>query len=137
MEPMSPTPGPTPESVARPAPEISAQPIERVVQPSPEAKIGGESNATNTQPVTQPAAPVALPQLPTPQAPPPVAAISVNDNPLVAADDDVIEKEWVQKAKQVVEQTKTDPHQQEAEVSKLQADYIQKRYGKQVKLAGE
>ncbi len=57
--------------------------------------------------------------------------------PVVAADDDVIEKEWVNKAKKVINETKGDPYAKEREVSKLQADYMQKRYGKQVKMPDE
>lgn len=55
-------------------------------------------------------------------------------SPAVADDVDVIEKEWVDKAKKIVATTKDNPYQQEKEVSKLQADYLMKRYGKQVKL---
>lgn len=54
--------------------------------------------------------------------------------PLIADDVDVIEKEWVDKAKMIVNATRDDPHQQEKEVSKLQADYMMKRYNKQIKL---
>lgn len=54
--------------------------------------------------------------------------------PSAAHDDDVMEKEWVTKSKKVVETTKGDPYNREKEVSKLQADYIQKRYGKQIKI---
>lgn len=54
-------------------------------------------------------------------------------NPAMAADDDVIEREWVNKAKQIVDETRDDPYEQEKEVSKLQADYIKKRYGKEIK----
>lgn len=54
--------------------------------------------------------------------------------PAVAADDDVIEKEWINMAKKVVALTKGDPFKRGHEVSKLQADYLEKRYGKQVKL---
>ncbi len=57
-----------------------------------------------------------------------------SDMPLIADDVDVIEKEWVDKAKKIVSATKDDPHAQEKEVSKLQADYLQKRYNKQLKL---
>lgn len=57
--------------------------------------------------------------------------------PIVAADDDVIEKEWVNKAKTVIKQTKGDPYAKEREVTKLQADYMQKRYGKEVKIPDE
>jgi len=55
--------------------------------------------------------------------------VPISSNPAVADDVDVIEKAWVQKAKSIVEQTKTDPHQQEEEVSKLQTDYQIKRFG--------
>lgn len=55
--------------------------------------------------------------------------------PAIADDVDVIEKEWVDKAKKIVNSTKNDPREQEKEVSKLQADYLMKRYGKQVKIA--
>ncbi len=54
--------------------------------------------------------------------------------PLVADDVDVIEKEWVDRAKKIVNATKNDPREQEKEVSKLQADYLLKRYNKQIKL---
>lgn len=53
--------------------------------------------------------------------------------PLIADDVDVIEKEWVDKAKQIVDRTKEDPYLQEKEVSKLQADYLAKRYNKKIK----
>lgn len=52
--------------------------------------------------------------------------------PLVAADEDLIEKEWVDKAKEIIEQTKDDPHARTAKVNELQRDYLQKRYGKVV-----
>jgi hypothetical protein len=52
--------------------------------------------------------------------------------PLVAADDDLIEKEWVEKAKAVIAETKDDPYRREEEVSKLQVDYLRKRYGKEL-----
>lgn len=52
--------------------------------------------------------------------------------PLVAADEDLIEKEWVDKAKEIIEQTKDDPFARTAKVNELQRDYLQKRYGKVV-----
>mgnify|MGYP000885213938 CR=1 FL=1 len=58
-----------------------------------------------------------------------------SSDPQIADDVDVIEKEWVDKAKKIVTATKDNPHQQEKEVSKLQADYLMKRYNKQVKLS--
>jgi hypothetical protein len=80
----------------------------------------------------------AVPQ-PVPQATP-VADDNTppaDDNPVTANDVDVIEKEWVDRAKLIVAQTKADPHEQEKRVSELQADYLKKRYGKEVQLVSE
>lgn len=52
--------------------------------------------------------------------------------PDVAADDDLIEKEWVDKAKQIVNQTKDDPHQREKGVTKLKVNYLKKRFGREL-----
>jgi hypothetical protein len=56
----------------------------------------------------------------------------VDDTPLTANDDDLIEKEWVDKAKQIIVTTRDDPYRREQEVAKLQADYLRKRYGKEL-----
>lgn len=55
--------------------------------------------------------------------------------PAIADDVDLIEKEWIAKAKEIVERTKDDPRQQNAEMNKVKADYIQKRYGKEIKVS--
>jgi hypothetical protein len=80
-------------------------------------------------------------QLPKPVAPDP--AITKQDastdsgdssgNPIIADDVDVLEKEWVDKAKSIVNEHRHDPYIQEDKTSKLQADYLKKRYGKSIK----
>jgi hypothetical protein len=57
----------------------------------------------------------------------------ISQTPAVAADSDDIGKEWVSKAKRIVEQTKSDPFLQERAVSRLQADYMKKRFNKYIK----
>ena len=52
--------------------------------------------------------------------------------PDVAADEDLIEKVWVDSAKKIIETTKDDPHARERQVGKLQSDYLQKRDGKKL-----
>jgi hypothetical protein len=52
--------------------------------------------------------------------------------PAVAHDDDLIEKEWVDRAKKIVSDTHDDPHGREESVSKLQVDYLKKRYGREL-----
>lgn len=54
--------------------------------------------------------------------------------PVVADDNDLIEKEWVDKAKQIVDQTKDDPHKQSKEINKFKAGYMKKRYNKDLKI---
>lgn len=109
---------------------------------TPEVSHGPEIAETQPKQMPQPAPIMPLPQLPVlspsqsggiPQVQKPVQ----DTNPQVASDDDVIEKEWVDKAKQIVSQTKDDPYIQEKEVSRLQADYLKKRYGKELKLSGD
>jgi len=56
----------------------------------------------------------------------------LSNNPAVANDDDLIEKEWVDKAKKIVAETRDDPHLQDEKVNKLQADYLKKRFGREL-----
>lgn len=53
---------------------------------------------------------------------------------LTASDADLIEKEWVDKAKQIVEQSKEDPHMQSSQMSRFKAEYMKKRYNKDIKI---
>lgn len=46
------------------------------------------------------------------------------------ADIDVIEKEWVEKAKNIVSKTKDDPREQSMELTGMKREYIEKRFGK-------
>ena len=57
--------------------------------------------------------------------------------PLIADDVDLIEKEWVVKAKQIVEQTKNDPYTQNKQMNAVKAEYLKKRYNKDLKLTEE
>jgi hypothetical protein len=63
------------------------------------------------------------------------AAGSVGTSPPVADDGDLIEKEWVTKAKQIVERTRNDPYKQNEELTLFKADYMKKRYGKTIKVS--
>lgn len=52
------------------------------------------------------------------------------DNPLTAGDADHIEKEWVSKTKQVIYSTREDPAAQAKQVNYVKADYLKKRFNK-------
>ena len=56
-------------------------------------------------------------------------------SPVIAADEDVIEKEWVDSSKKIVSETQGDPHSRSRRVNKLHADYLKKRFGKELNSA--
>lgn len=59
----------------------------------------------------------------------------ISSLPPEANDLDLIEKEWVTHLKYIVTQTSEDPFLQQAEISKAKADYMRKRYNKDVKIS--
>lgn len=76
--------------------------------------------------------PIAVPTIgPTPDEP--VDDTAAPAAPLIADDVEVIEKEWVDKAREIVRQTKNDPYAQEQAVEALQRAYLKKRYNKDLK----
>jgi hypothetical protein len=120
-----------PEHVPVPATGGSERAIP--VLPSPESGI--ESGAERVEQTAEAAAAVSdAAATGAPILAPTISTTSVNDsssaNPLVAAHEDVIEKEWVDKAKKIIIETKDDPHKRTERVNDLQKDYLQKRYGK-------
>jgi len=71
-----------------------------------------------------------------PLAPVDDAAATSPSLPAAGDDDgDLIEKAWVDKAKQIVERTRDDPHKQSEAITVFKADYMKKRYGKTIKLS--
>lgn len=89
-----------------PAAESSHAPI--AILPVPTVTLPADDNASTALPQVQ------------------------DDTPTTASDNDQIEKEWVDKAKKVIAETRDDPYRREQEVGKLQADYIYKRYGRKL-----
>ena len=53
----------------------------------------------------------------------------------VSDDDDLIEKDWVNKAKAIVERTRDDPYKQSEELTVFKADYMKRRYDKTIKVS--
>lgn len=106
------------------------------VAPAPEKR--GLKQATPVVPVQntpQPAKPDPQPSVPGNDG----TDTSDDDNSqqaaLIADDTDLIEKEWVTRAKSIVAQTKDDPHLQNREMNKVKADYMKKRYNKDLKVS--
>jgi hypothetical protein len=77
-------------------------------------------HATQTQPITIPKG-FAMPV--------------VHELPPEAQDADRIEREWVMKAKEIIARSSLDPHVQTKEINRVKADYIRKRYNKEIRLA--
>lgn len=131
MNPELPAPNIRPES--QPAPGYGET-------QTPDVEYVGEKTHENEQAVQRgevaPAPPPQVLPLPPMPVPVPVPAAPVADDttagPTIAADDDLIEKEWVDKAKKIIADTRNDPYKREQEVAKLQADYLRKRYGKEL-----
>ncbi len=83
-----------------------------------------------------PMMPPPMPTIPVP-APVPTQVVQVAEDgpagyPISANDDDNIEREWVDRAKQIILQTKDDPRAREKAIGALQRDYLEKRYGKKL-----
>jgi hypothetical protein len=59
------------------------------------------------------------------------------DVPEVAGDIDLIEKEWVRKAKDIVMRTQGDPYTQNKQINRMKVEYIKKRYDKDIRSSEE
>lgn len=132
MNPELPAPQASPEYQApQPESQPQYQSPERAGEMSPEREQAMRQVDRNTAP---PLPPIAAVPLPPAVVPVPAAQTTTDDsaNPTIAADDDLIEKEWVDQAKKIIAETRDDPYRREQEVSKLQADYLRKRYGKEL-----
>lgn len=54
-----------------------------------------------------------------------------------AASDEELDQEWVNKAKEVVEQTKGDPFAQSNALNKIKAEYLKARFNKDFNVGGK
>lgn len=130
-------PPPSQEGFKKSAPEGGP---EHPMQAEVASKKAEQYPTVNSQTPVIPAMPVGTapkdpPSLTTAPGSVPVTRIPISDGPTVANDSDLIEKEWVNKAKFIVESTRIDPHRQNKELNKFKADYIRKRYNKQLKVS--
>jgi len=117
-----------------PQPVVAEGQTPEKVVATPEAKPS-MNTAAPALPVSDQsqAQPIDLAQPPVPALAAPTSASQTNN--LIADDSDLIEKEWVDKAKAIVAQTKDDPHLQNQEITKVKTDYLKKRYNKDIKLS--
>lgn len=120
-----------PEPIAEGSPDTATN-------STPETASNNASMMPNTPSVTPQPDPINTFTPPTSNIQPAVTAqgtLSPQVNAALIADDaDLIEKEWVMKAKAIVAQTAHDPNVQSKEVGKVKAEYLKKRYNKQLKI---
>lgn len=128
---MNPQSTPTPEQ----------QPVVPMVEVPqvPEATISSAPSTPTTPPTAQPTpVPVSVDAV--------MAAVDAGGAPIasspqmgpaVAADVDVIEKEWVDKAEDIIAKTAGDPHAEEEAIEDLTIDYMKKRYDKDIAKSGD
>lgn len=105
--------------------------------PEPNHQVqAGQASSGEVAPQVSPLTPKALPVIPLPanSQQPPAGVNQSRAGFSVADDKDVIEPEWVHKAKAIVTTTSDDPYKQSEDLTVLKADYMQKRYNKIVKL---
>lgn len=56
------------------------------------------------------------------------------DAPVIADDVDLIEKEWINKIREIIQHTRGNPYERARQLALLKSEYLQKRYQKNVNL---
>jgi len=115
-----------------PSPEGEAKQEQSVEAPAARPETSGNRPKAPALPVIPDNIPAS--DQPVIAAPPQdVAAPGADDSHNVADNPDHIEREWVDKVKNVVASTRDDPYLQKDQMSKVKAEYIRKRFNKQIK----
>jgi hypothetical protein len=122
----------TPVSAAGKVPVIPLPPADSTPKTAASPPNPGETGQVPQAAMTT--VPLPLPAAGSPASPQANAAVNQTVGFQVADDKDVIEPEWVHKAKSIVRSTIDDPYKQSEDLTVLKADYMQKRYNKIVKL---
>jgi hypothetical protein len=129
---MDPTSHQTPSFEMPPVAQQGEEPAAKPEQAPSTESVPAPSAPAPMAPPSMPPVDPALYAQPAPGQPP--IAGSTATTPAVADDLDLIEKEWVEKAKAIVTQTRNDPHTQNDQMNRFKADYMKKRYNKDIKL---
>lgn len=127
---------PTPEQGGPQLPELNQAPVAPERAPQAPANAPADPVGSQQPTVQMPASQAQQPTAPPAQAGSP-ASSPVAGAPSAAGDVDVIEKEWVDQANRIIDQTKQDPYTEEEAIEALQVDYLKKRYGHEVKKPDE
>ena len=94
--------------------------VNQGLQSVPQAAPGPALQPMPSSPAVSNSAPAPVPQ--------------VQDMPTVQSDDEnAIDQEWTNKAREIVEKNRTDPYLLSKEISKIKSQYIKVRYNKDIK----
>jgi hypothetical protein len=141
---MEPRNSPNPNIMGPATPEQAGAPISVEnapnTLPNPEAPLSSPEQARSAEQLAVdhagamplPTAPVVAAGQPMAAPLPATDASAPKATPVSAADGNLIEKEWIDKVKQVISHTADDPHAQQREISRLVADYVLKRTGRTI-----
>jgi hypothetical protein len=110
--------------------EVKGQGQERQAERAIEKRPASENSVGKQAPPMQPALPPTATQIPVQQST--QDGTSSHSSGLKAAELDLIEKQWVEKAKKIINHTHDDPYKQKNEMTKFKADYIKKRFNKTI-----
>lgn len=91
---------------------------------------GAEIRAARADAASSSATPAVSAPDPVPADDVSASAASTLASPPLAADEDLIEKEWIDSSKKIISETQGNPHSRSAKVTQLHEDYLRKRYGK-------
>lgn len=131
MPPMNELPRPQQEQGIRPGVEVGREQFGQVskelhVAPMPGEKLGQANNAAaQAMTLAQPQAAVAV-TLATD------GGQAVGGATVADGKNELIEKEWIDKAKNIVARTQGDPRAKSTQLTVLKKEYIEKRYGKHI-----
>jgi hypothetical protein len=109
--------------------EENSQQLESGVSPIEQVPLPSSGGTQAIQPLTMPLTPIQPPA----QLPVDGNSSSIPGMKLIQ-DKDLIEKEWVNKAKAIVESTKENPYKQSESLTMLKVDYMKKEFNKTLKL---
>lgn len=118
----------TVESLSMPEASVSRFELDPNAAQAKATQLSGA--AQSAQPVAIPAAPAPNPSQPLPTK---ISDAPIRDVPIQPDDDDALDEEWVNKARDIVARTHNDPYLQSREISKIKAQYIKVRYNKDIK----
>lgn len=124
-----------PQFEALPPQENIPQSAELTSDQALESGAPDEQRVGKQQPPPTAVAPLALPPVTDDQPSvfaEPDAGSNISPEDRSADHSHINEKQWVDKAKAIVAQTQDDPYTQKKEISKVKADFIQKRFNKTI-----